>query len=74
MCRPPNTPNQFVASDTRSIGHDASRNRNFSFPGAFPQRDLLPTLTTLGLPKFPQTTMKSGSVAVGGFWQMPCPV
>ena len=31
-------------------------------------------LTVLGLPKFPQTMMKSGSVADGGFWQMPWPL
>ena len=71
MCKPAKTGNQLLASETRSIGQDASTKRNFSFPGEFPHRDLLPMLTVFGLPKFPQTVMKSGSVAPGGFWQMP---
>ena len=48
MCSPENTGNQLFASETRSIGQEASTNRNFSFPGEFPQRDLLPMLTVFG--------------------------
>ena len=74
MCSPEKTGNQLFASETRSIGHEASTNRNFSFPGEFPHLDLLPMLTVFGVPKFPQTVMKSGSVALGGFWQIPWPL
>jgi hypothetical protein len=28
-------------------------------------------LTVFGVPKPPQTMMKSGLVAAGGFWQLP---
>jgi hypothetical protein len=71
---PLNTGNQLLASETRSIGQEASRKRNCRLPGALPQRDWLPMFTELGVPKFPQTTMKSGLVGAGGFWQLPCPV
>ena len=60
MCVPLKTRNQLFASETRSIGHDASRNRSLNFPGEFPQRELEPMLTTFGVPKFPHTRIKSG--------------
>jgi len=73
MCNPRNTGNQLLASDTRSIGQDASRKRKSRWPGALPHRDWVPMFTVLGVPKLPHTTMKSGVVVVGGFWQLPCP-
>jgi len=69
--QPRNTGNQLFASDTRSIGHDASTNMNRSWPLPLPHLDELPTLTVLGVPKLPQTIRKSGLVAIGGFWQLP---
>src|SRR5215472_18910288 len=72
-CNPWNTGNQLFASETRSIGHDASTNRNCRFPGLFPHRDCCPILTVFGVPKLPHTMMKSGFVEVGGFWQLPWP-
>ena len=73
MCRPRNTENQLLASDTRSIGHEASTNKNWRLPVPLPHRDEVPMFTVFGLPKLPQTIMKSGLVAAGGFWQLPWP-
>src|SRR3954462_9750647 len=73
ICKPWKTGNQLLARDTKSIGHEASTNRNRSPPGAFPQREETPTFTVFGVPKLPQTIRKSGLVAFGGFWQLPCP-
>ena len=46
---------------------------NCRLPVPLPHRDDVPIFTVFGVPKFPQTMMKSGSVAFGGFWQLPCP-
>ena len=64
---PWNTGNQLLASDTRSMGHEASTNRNLRFPVPFPQREDAPMFTVSGVPKLPQVMMKSGLVAAGGF-------
>ena len=70
-CRPRNTGNHEFWIDTRSIGQLASMKANWRFPAPFPQRHSMPMVTKFGVPKFPHTTMKSGLVAVGGFWQLP---
>jgi hypothetical protein len=42
-------------------------NANLRLPLPLPQRDEVPMVVTSGLPKFPQTMMKSPLVGVGGF-------
>jgi hypothetical protein len=70
-CKPWKTGNQLLASDTKSIGQEASTNMNWSWPLPFPHREAVPMFTPLGVPKLPQVMRKSGLVAVGGFWQLP---
>jgi hypothetical protein len=71
MWSPRNAGNHEFWIDTRSIGQLASMKANLRLPAPFPHRDCVPMVTVFGVPKFPQTTMKSGLVGPGGFWQLP---